>query len=150
MGQCLGCWQALDGACLPCSLHGQIFNMAGFGMRERGFNSIISGMIVSHYSAVTSSAGMREGCLLRGGMFVAAVVTWITLLIIITHPLLLFLVRKYEKCRLIGAVCCRFNIQIEGLRGKAACVFVPVWCTCMYMRVCMCGVSVPVCWNTNW
>lgn len=40
--------------------------MAGFGMRERGFNTIISGMIVSHYSAVVSRTGMRVGCLLRG------------------------------------------------------------------------------------
>lgn len=37
------------------------------GMRERGFNTIISGMIVSHYSAVASSTRMMEGCLWRGG-----------------------------------------------------------------------------------
>lgn len=41
-------------ACLPCSLRRQIFNMSGFGMWERGFNTIISGMLVFFYSAFMS------------------------------------------------------------------------------------------------
>lgn len=41
--------------------------MAGFGLRERGFNIIISWIIVSHYSAAAFNTVMREGCLLRGG-----------------------------------------------------------------------------------
>lgn len=52
--------------------------MVGFGMQERGFNTIISGMIVSYYSAVASHTG-------REGMFVAAVVMWMTLLITLSY-----------------------------------------------------------------
>lgn len=82
--------------------NGQIFNMAGFGMRERGFNTIISGMIVSHYSAVASSTGMREGCLFRGGRDVCCC-SWEVDHFVdylnfhsLTSPL--FLVPKYDKC----------------------------------------------------
>lgn len=63
MGQCISTARHQLGACLPCGLRGQIFNIAGFGMRERGFNAIISRMMGSHYSAVPSHTG-REGCLL--------------------------------------------------------------------------------------
>lgn len=47
-------------------------------MWERDFNTIISGMIVSYYSAFASHMG-------REGMFVAAVVMWITLLITLSR-----------------------------------------------------------------
>lgn len=142
MGHCLGYWQALDGACLPCSLHGQIFNMAGFGMWERGFNTIISRMIVSHYSAVASSTGMREGCLLlqlwRGSL------CWLLEFSLSFSPAIFS--AWNDECWLIGVV------WYTNWEIKRKCLCAHVQCLCVYKqhaRVCVC-LSVPVCWNTSW
>lgn len=40
---------------------------------------------------------------------------------------------------MISVVCCRFNIQIERLRAKAACVCVHAACVCVYTQhACVC------------
>lgn len=111
-------------------------------MRERDFNTIISGMIVSHYSAVASSTGMREECLLRGGRHVCCCSRHVRHFVdhhnsfSLTLPL--FLEPKCEECRLICVVS-RFNRQIEGLRGRAACRCACVLCVCkQHARVCLC------------
>lgn len=157
MGQCLVYWQALDGACLPCSLHGQIFNMAGFGMRERGFNTIISRMIVSHYSAAASSTGMRGGCLLSGGRDVCCCscdVVDVDLLTILSLLLLLFVVTEYEEWWLISVFVVGLIYKLRDQEEKPH-VFLymcaaPV-CVCVYKQHARVSVvTVPVCWNSSW
>lgn len=122
MGQ--GISTARHWACLPCSLHGKIFNIAGFGMRERGFNAIISRMMASHYSAVPSHTG-REGCLLLLFAMVLTFVDHNTPCLI----LLLFLGKNIRN------LCCQLNVQIESTKGKAVCVCVSV-CVCVCSFTC--------------
>lgn len=122
MGQCISTARLRVGACLPCSLHGKIFNIAGFVMWERGFNAIISWMMVSRYSAVPSHTG-REGCLLL--LFAMA-------LTFVDHDtpyliLLLFLGKHLRNS------CCRLNAQIKSLEGKALYVCVSV---CVFSFTC--------------
>ena len=148
MGQFLGHWQTLNGACLPCSLHGQIFNMAGFGMRERGFNTIISGMIVSHYSAVESSTGMRVGMFVErrdGCLLLQLRCSSLHVRLCHSSPrltLLLFLMLEMLNVGWSLLFFCRVHAQIERL-GKELHVFlwmcaVPVCIRSMHVCVCVC------------
>ena len=154
MGQFLGHWQTLNGACVPCSLHGQIFNMAGFGMWERGFNTIISGMIVSHYSAVESSMGRRVGMFVerKGGCLLLQL--WCASLSLVVSqfpPVLPCCCFWCPKCWMLADQCCLLEGSCRNweIRRRAACVFMNVCSACvcvssMHVCVCLC-VCVCVC-----